>query len=277
MQITLCSSWNDLTKKIMPFSPNHLKHYKLNASCELRSLALYLIVLATVVLAPAHKSAADTTTKLPPESQHLLSRLHEYETREKKKLDYTLNKKRQEVLVILRKHFKKCTQNNQLDKALAIRKEIDRLEALMTKDLPQRLYPTNKIFEVQGKVVPPSKVVTYFGIDADGSEGRVILEFKHPQLAKLFNSFKTVQIEIKVSTYETSESKDLIVIKHKNKVIGKQLGAKKGETLKIKLDTWKILRIKDEVKLSIECAGNDGFIVETNTKDGFASLTFGNR
>ena len=56
------------------------------------------------------KSADYGPSKLPGSSIHLVSRLAEFEIREKQKLEQVLNSKRKEVLVILRKHFKQSTK-----------------------------------------------------------------------------------------------------------------------------------------------------------------------
>ena len=227
---------------------------------------------------------AEKVANLPSDSQNLVNRLDEYEEREKLKLEKVLdmkrgealtilNKKRGEVLTILKKHLKSYTKNGQFDQALAIRTEISRIEAL-SKPTPKRLYATKKTYEENGKIVPDSNVADNFLIDVDDRKGRVLLDFSHPILEQMIESSSRIQLELKISDVVGSNTASPIVIKYKNKIIGQQIGAKYGETLKIELQAWKIIRSGKSISLSIENAGVDAFGVITNLKGDFVSLIF---
>ena len=237
----------------------------------------WLLVIIIAFFTQSVCAEETDTTKLPSDSQHLIDRLAEYEQREKDKLKKTLDKKRGEVLTILKKHFKFRSKNGQLDQALAIRKEIDQIEALLPQPPPKRLLAASKQFEQLGKTLPSSKVPLYFEIETDEKRGKIFLKFEHPQLNYVLEKSNLVAIELKISNNQYAGSIDNIVIKHGIKIIGQHPQPKRGELIKIPLDIWKIVRPGKTITLSIENSGKDKIAFKTDGKEDFAALLFSSK
>ncbi|MFK7911198.1 MAG: hypothetical protein AB8F34_11460 [Akkermansiaceae bacterium] len=235
----------------------------------------WLVVIISALISQSAFAQETTIKKLPSDSQHLIDRLAEYEQRENDKLKKILNKKRGEVLTILRKHFKFRTKNGQLDQALAIRKEITRIEALLPQATPKRLLAVSKQYQQLGKALPASQVPSYFEIDADEKMGKISLQFSHPQLDNMLEESKKVELELQINkNVPYAGSIHDLVIKHGIKVIGRHSKPKAGELVKIPLDTWKIVRPGRTLKLSIENSGIDKIGFRTDGKEDFAALIF---
>ncbi|MCP5537776.1 MAG: hypothetical protein H7A51_16270 [Akkermansiaceae bacterium] len=245
-----------------------------------RWIYLPLVCFLLLVLNPAAQMHAQTEPspqagKLPSDSQNLVDRLKEYEDREKTKLDKLLNRKRSEVLAILKKQFKFRTQKGQLDQALAIRKEIERIEDLLPQAAPSRLTPTRKKFELNGQILPTSKTPAYFELDIDEQKGKIYLEFEHLEMARLLDKSKNVYLELKIDKQNPGAgSVNSIIVKHGVKIIGEHSKPNPGDVVKIKLDAWKIAQTGRTLTLLIENSGKDRIGIRTDIKDDFAALLF---
>jgi hypothetical protein len=238
----------------------------------------WLLVIIIAFFTQSVFAEETDTIKLPSDSQHLVDRLAEYEQREKDKLKKTLDTKRGEVLTILKKHFKFRTKNGQLDKALAIRKEIARIEAILPQPSPKRLLASSKQFEQLGKPLPSSQVPSFFVIAIDEQMGKILLKFEHSQLDYMLEKSKLVDLELQIDKNSPAAgSVDAIVIKHGIKIIGQHSKPKPGELIKIRLDTWKIVRPGRTITLTIENSGKDKIAFTTDGKEDFAALLFSDK
>ena len=242
---------------------------------------VYWLLVIIIAFNTQSAIAEETDTdKLPSDSQYLVDRLAEYEQREKDKLKKTLDKKRGEVLTILKKHFKSRTKNGQLDQALAIRKKINQIEALLPQPIPKRLFATNKTYVHNGQPLSPeklgisSKSPVFFSVDGNDGQGKIILNFKHPQIDKMFNSSKAVYLELQIADRNQADTVDSVVVKYNGRIIGKKLGPKQGEKVKIKLESWKVTPRRSSITLTIENSGPDAFNVQVNNKVDNVSLLF---
>ena len=235
----------------------------------------WLLVIIIAFFTQSVFAEETDTIKLPSDSQHLVDRLAEYEQREKDKLKKTLDTKRGEVLTILKKHFKFRSKNGQLDQALAIRKKINHIESLLPQPPPKRLLAASKQFEQLGKTLPSFQVPPYFEIDIDEKMGGIFLKFEHPQLDNMIGKSKLVELELQIDKNNAGAgSPDSIVIKHGIKIIGQHPKPNPGELIKIRLDTWKIVRPGRTITLSIENSGKDRIGFKTDGKEDFAALLF---
>ncbi len=220
------------------------------------------------------KSADYEPSKLPGSSIHLVSRLAEFEIREKQKLEQVLNSKRKEVLVILRKHFKQSTKNGNLEQAIAIRSEIERIEALLVRFMPSRISPTITQYETNNGITKPEEIPVFFYIDGDQAKGRVHLKFKHPKLEQLFNTYDRIELEIQAANTNEAASIGGLLVKHKKKKIGEHIGIKRNEKVLINLEYWKISNIGDELDLVLECNSKDGVVIDTKKSQQTIALVF---
>ena len=234
-------------------------------------------IASLILLHTSSLKAAIVEPTLPTDSQNLVNRLAEYEGREKKKLDQQLNVKRKEVLVILRKHLKFRTKNNQLQQALAIEQEIKRLESLLTRDLPKRIEPSERYYIENGTKKNPSDSAPQFYIDGDQAKGKIVVTFKHAKLEQLFNTFNQIQLEIQIANTVESGSKDALIVSYKKKPLGQKQGIKRGELVKINLETWKIARVGQELVLTLACSGKDGIVVNSQSKTETIALNFSSK
>lgn len=216
--------------------------------------AVFLIVTAFV-------GTVFAQSDLPAESKRLVDRLKAYEAKEKKSYERLVRKKRKEVIVALNKQLAQYTRNAKLDAAVAIKKEIERLEGLNRAGFPDQLVPKRIILRKNGRVFKPNPIPAYHAVDGDQDKGQVTLEFEHENLEDILTEAKEVFLVFKNPDAVAAETKDTIIVKSGTKIIGRKKGAARNQKVTIKLDVWKVQRIGDTLPITIECIGSDGFFV----------------
>ncbi len=232
----------------------------------------YSILITVMVILPSWVTAQ--TTKLPVESETLIKRLKEYELKELQRAKYLIDRKRAEVLVILKKHLRVRTKNGDLDKALAIRKEIKKLELLLGAELPTSLLVSNEKYYHGEKGVRSSRVKDVFVLDGDQDKGRMLVEFKHDNLRRMIEMNDSIELHIGVSHNEFSDTGGAISVSCNGKIVGSKKGAKRGEVIVIPLDIWKVVGVRDSLSILLECSSNDGVTLICKGNKNSAVLVF---
>lgn len=212
--------------------------------------------------------------QLPGNSQRLVQLLEKFEKKEHSKYDAIISKKRNEVLVLLRKHLREQTRNGKMDAAAAVRKEIKKIEDALVSNLPKRIKVAKMNYVANDKTVPLKERV--YNIDRDEHGGVLKLRFEHDKLVKILNVYKKVHLEFVVADIEYAESSDTALLRYENRILARKKGLEKKEIVKLAFDPWKIRKLENVLVLSLENSGDDGFWIIRGDGENAPALVLGN-
>lgn len=225
---------------------------------------MIILILCAFLISPCLAEA-----DLPSESTRLINLLKNFEAKEQQKADAIIDKKRLEVIQSLTRQLKQRTKNGQLDLALSIRTEIEKIERRVYGSLPSQIKANNMVYKKKTLAAKLGKNNGLFAIDNDGEGGKLNLVFEHAKLAKFLSAHKKIKLVFRVAESQYAGSLDTIILRHKNKILVTKKGVKRGELVSLSFEPWLLVGILDVAELELSNSGSDGLIIKGYTlKDG---------